>query len=97
MIPMRISLKITTEQLADFLYMNRQYLCERFKRETGMTVGQFLTGRKIDEAKRLLRTTGMSIAQISEFLSFSSQSHFQNVFKRITGVTPKAFRESVVT
>jgi len=37
----------------------------------------------------------MPVAQISDFLGFSSQSYFQNVFKRAVGVTPKAYREAV--
>lgn len=90
-----IESKITTGQLAGALYMNRQYLCKRFKQETGMTVGEYIAGRKIDEAKRLLSTTAMSVAQISDFLGFSSQSYFQNVFKRAVGMTPKAYREAV--
>jgi len=88
----RIGGRITVRDIADALGVTRQHLSERFRAETGMTVGNFVTRQKIREAKRLLRTTDTPLAQISDFLAFSSQSYFQNVFKKAAGVTPQAYR-----
>lgn len=77
--------------------MSRTYLCDRFKLETGMTIGHFITNTKITEAKRMLTVTTLNAAQISDYLSFSSQSYFQNVFKKIVGCTPKQFRLKMQT
>ncbi|MDR0896560.1 MAG: helix-turn-helix domain-containing protein [Oscillospiraceae bacterium] len=85
--------KLTTAGIASALGMNRPHLCERFKQETGQTLSACVTTAKIDEAKRLLQNTDLTAAQISEYLAFSSQSHFQTVFKKAVGCTPKAFRE----
>jgi len=60
-----------------------------------MTVNTFITERKIDEAKRLLETSNQTVSQISAFLGFSSQSYFQNVFKKSTGMTPAKYRENI--
>lgn len=87
-----ISAKLTTADIADALNVNRTYLCERFRLETGKTVGELISGLKIDEAKRLIQTTELSFAQISDYLAFSSQSHFQTVFKKHTDLTPKQYR-----
>ena len=57
-----------------------------------MTVNEFITKMKIDEAKRLLEHTDRPISAISEALAYSSQSYFQNVFKKVTGMTPNEFR-----
>lgn len=84
---------ISTDALAAFLRMNRTYLCNLFMRETGMTVNHYIASVKIDEAKRLMRVTHKSIAEIAEYLGFSSQSYFQKVFKKYAGVTPGEYRK----
>lgn len=58
-----------------------------------MTIGEYINQRKIEEAQRLLRFSDKSLSAISNYLSFSSQSHFQNVFKKVTGETPTAFQK----
>lgn len=83
---------LTTAGIAQSLGMNRQHLCERFRGETGMTVNECVTKAKIDEAKRLLETTNLSVAQVSEYLAYSTQSYFQTVFKKALGCTPKEYR-----
>jgi len=86
--------KLTTADIAQELQMNRSHLCDRFKLETGVTLNDFITEIKIEEARRLLISTDKPVAQISDYLGFSSQSYFQNVFKKQTGKTPKEFRGS---
>lgn len=88
-----LSEPITTAVLAKALGMNRTHLCERFVRETGMTVNAFVTAVKMDEAKRLLAVTKKSAVEIAEYLGYSSQSYFVKVFKKIHGVTPGKFRK----
>ncbi len=88
-----MSEKNTTADLAKQFNMSRTYLCEQFKAETGKTIGDFITSVKVEEAKRLLTGTDISIAEISDFLAFSSQSYFQNVFKKEVGKTPKQYRD----
>ncbi len=84
--------RITTEQLAAALVKNRTYLCACFKEETGATVNDYITQIKMDEAKRLLRVTNKPLRSIAEQLGYSTQSYFQNVFKKATGVTPLEYR-----
>jgi len=84
--------KITTSDIAKNLGVSRTYLCERFKTEMDTTINEFITEQKVEEAKRLLCTTDRSISSISEGLDFSSQSYFQNVFRKITGKTPGKYR-----
>ena len=89
-----ISRPITTEELAQALGTNRTYLCRMFREETGETVQDYVTGLKMDEARRLLDTTAKTAAQIGSYLGYSSQSHFQRVFKKVTGVTPGEYRRA---
>lgn len=80
--------KITVEQLARELNISSSYLSRRFKQETGIRLSDYIAIQKINEAKRLMRGTDLSLAQIAYQLSFSSQSYFHAVFKKVTGVTP---------
>ena len=83
---------ITTGALAKHTGLNRTYLCKLFVQETGMTVSQYVTGMKMEEAKRLLDVSHKSIAEIAGFLGYSSQSHFQRVFKKTFGLTPGEYK-----
>lgn len=87
-----ISRRITTEDLARHLNLSRTYLCKRFKEETGQSIADFITVLRVDEAKRLLAVSRKSLGEIAENLGFSSQSHFQNIFKKQVGATPNEFR-----
>ncbi len=83
---------ITTEAIADELYLSRAYLSSKFKADTGENLSDFIQKEKITEAKRLLRYTDKPLVAISSYLGFSSQSHFNRVFKSVTGKTPKEYR-----
>lgn len=83
---------ITTEVLAREVGMNRTYLCKLFAEETGLTVSGYVTGVKMEEAKRLMTITEKTLSEIAEYLGYSSQSHFQRVFKKHMGITPGAYR-----
>ncbi|MCD8264357.1 MAG: helix-turn-helix domain-containing protein [Tannerellaceae bacterium] len=62
------------------------------KENSGRTATEWINNRIILEAKTLLYSTSMTIQQISDELSFSSQSSFGKYFKRAVGVSPKEFR-----
>ena len=78
--------------MAQDLFLSRSYLSTKFKKETGMTLSQYIQEQKIEKAKSLLKTTDRSILEIATYLGFSSQGYFQNVFKKLTGMTPKEYR-----
>ena len=89
----RKELEIPVEDIAKSLYLSRPYLSKKFKNDTGISVTEFIHRQKIEEAKRLLKYTDKSLLSISIYLSFSSQSHFTNMFKKMTGQLPKDYRE----
>jgi AraC family transcriptional regulator len=60
----------------------------------GETPHQFIIGRRIERAKRLLISTDVSIAEIAFQAGFSSQSHLSDTFRRLSGVTPGAYRDA---
>lgn len=83
---------LTTEQIADALFLSRPYLSSRFHKEAGKTLYSFIMDEKIEEAKRLIIYSGRSISSISQYLGFSSLGHFSSLFKKNTGYTPTEYR-----
>lgn len=72
---------------------SRAYLFKRFRDELGVGIGAYITQCRLREAKSLLRYTDKPLGEISSYLCFSSQSHFQNAFRKHTGVTPNVYRK----
>ena len=88
-----LSENISTEALAQSLFMGRSYLSTKFHRETGVKLNDFILQQKTEEGKRLLRYTDRSAAAIGDYLAFSSPAHFSRVFKKYVGLTPNEYRE----
>nr|MDE7104811.1 AraC family transcriptional regulator [Ruminococcus sp.] len=88
-----ISEPIKTSDIANYFGKSRGGITTEFKKQTGMNLSDFIKLKKIQEAQELLYETNKSLVLISNYLGFSSQSHFTRLFKEITGITPKEYRE----
>lgn len=84
--------KITMEELAAYVQLNETYLSKLFKKETGQSVSEFIRDKKVEEARALLRYSEKSSIEIATDLGFSSHSYFISIFKKVTGMTPKEYR-----
>ena len=84
---------IGIEDVAAQVNRSSSYLMRRFKAELGMSIGEFITKCKMEEACDLLTYGDWSLAEISAYLCYSSQSYFQNVFKKQYGMTPMQYRK----
>jgi AraC-like DNA-binding protein len=81
---------------ADRLCITSDYLSRIVKRVSGRTVGDLVSQMLMMEACYLLRTSSLSIAQISQRLHFSESAAFTRFFIRVKGMTPKEFRNKAV-
>ncbi|RTE03065.1 response regulator transcription factor [Paenibacillus whitsoniae] len=84
---------ITLGMMADKVYLNPSYLSTLFKQKMGITFVDYVTQRRIEEAKRLLLTTERKIADIAKMTGFVNLRHFNRVFRAVTESTPRAYRE----
>jgi AraC-like DNA-binding protein len=84
----------TVKKYADQLNVTAKYLTEVVKEYSGKNASEIINDLVILEAKFLLRKSELSIGEIADVLHFSDQSFFGKYFKRQTGVSPKAFRET---
>ena len=66
-----------------------------FKRSTGLAPSRFFTRLRVEEAKRLMLTTGLSLADIALECGFADQSYFTRIFSRIVGASPGAWRRAI--
>jgi AraC-like DNA-binding protein len=80
---------------ADKLCMSSKYLSTLLKQETGMTALDWIERHVVLYAKSCLSSTSMTIQEISDELKFPSQSVFGKYFKRVEGLSPKAYRHSL--
>lgn len=88
-----IQSKIRISDIAKKIDINPNYLCERFKKETGISINNFVKKKKIQAAEKLLIYEDFSVAELADIFGFASGSHFIGTFKAETGLTPKAYKE----
>ena len=86
--------KITLKELSDLMGVSREHFSRLFKKETGLTVSEYLRKRRILIAMQMLERTDESLSEISSYLAFSSQAYFQKVFREETGLTPLSYRKN---
>ena len=84
---------LSVKALSKVIGLNSTYLSRLFQQEVGISIKRFVKEARIDTAQNLLRYSELSYSVISTTLGFSTQSVFIAVFKEITGVTPKVYRE----
>ena len=79
---------LSLNSLAEVLHMTPSYVSRLFSRESGTTYRRYLTELRVEKAKELLATSGMSIAEVCDCVGFNDYFHFLRTFKRITGTSP---------
>ncbi|MCR1951983.1 AraC family transcriptional regulator [Clostridium sp. DSM 100503] len=83
---------ITLDFLSDLSYMNKYHLVHTFTKQIGISPINYVINKRIQEAKNLLATTGYSIRDIASIVGFGNSSYFSQMFKKVTGISPKSYR-----
>ncbi len=86
-----LSLKVQ----AAYLNVNPSYLSTLFKKETGMTLTEYINRKRIEHALLLLNSTDMQIQMIAQYCGITDVNYFTKTFKKIVGKTPKEYRELI--
>ena len=90
-----IDKKITVEELAELLYLNKVYFSNLFTKYIGMSPSQLIIEKKLARARYLLRNESMSTKEIAFSLGFNNEAYFSRLFKNKTKMTPSEFRKNV--
>ncbi|MFB9276539.1 response regulator transcription factor [Cohnella cellulosilytica] len=84
---------ISLQFLAERVYLHPKYLSDMFKRETGQNLSDYVTERRMNRARKLLKETALKIPDIAELCGFANHKYFRALFKQQTGATPTEYRE----
>lgn len=83
--------RISVKEMADRMYLNQNYLCRLYKRQTGSTIIQDLTQYRLHQAKLRLKQ-GATIAQTAVECGFENAAYFTQVFTKNVGMSPGSWR-----
>ncbi|OXU14153.1 helix-turn-helix domain-containing protein [Sedimentisphaera salicampi] len=84
--------QITLSDVAKASHLSPSRLAHIFKEETGMTIVDYITQARIEQAKNLLLSTNMNCTEICFDVGYNNQSYFTRTFKELVGLTPRQFR-----
>ncbi|HPU62820.1 MAG TPA: helix-turn-helix transcriptional regulator, partial [Mobilitalea sp.] len=65
-----------------------------YKKKTGISLKNYINEYRIERAKELLLTSDKSISDIAEAVGFDNFSYFSTLFKKVTGLSPKEFKDN---
>lgn len=81
--------------LAEHLQITPQYISQVFKKISGFNFSNYLTTVRLSHAKKLMENPGLTNSQIASMVGYTSDAVFIRVFKKVEGVTPGKYRESL--
>lgn len=87
----RLERELTVADIAAHVHLSVSYFSSLFKKITGMTATQYLTGERIQKAKQLL-VEGVPVQEVAACVGYEERRYFSDMFKKITGQTPSEFR-----
>ena len=84
---------ISLDSVADHVHLNPSYFSTLFKKELDLNFSSYLNKTRIEQAKLLLKNSDLSILEIALSTGFEEQSYFTKVFKAVTKLTPKEYKQ----
>lgn len=91
-IQLHIHEKLTVRALAEYVGYEENYLTQKFRREMGIPLSEYIAKEKVERAKLLIDVGEQTLQEIAGNLGYNSQSRFGEVFKKYTGMTPAEYR-----
>ena len=85
---------ITSEDICKHFSCSRSYMSECFNRDIGMSVREYITRLRMEDAKQLLIHSKISVTEIALTVGYADSNYFNSLFKSRTGITPGQYRRS---
>lgn len=89
-----ITEELPLSRVAQAVHTSSFYFCKMFKKVTGLNFTHYVSRVRVEKAKTLLANPNLRISEIAFDVGFQSLTHFNRVFRNITGVSPTQFRRS---
>lgn len=87
--------QLSIQSVADAVDLSQTYLCALFKKSTGQTLNEYITGLRIERAKELILENRLKLYEVAAVIGFSDVNYFSTLFKRHVGWTPSEYREKM--
>jgi AraC family transcriptional regulator len=84
---------LSLKTLANLVGMSVHHFARQFRTSTGVSPYAYVMQQRIEQARRLLQSTELTITEICHRVGYTSQSHFTRLFHRIVGTTPYSYRK----
>ena len=91
----RLGGPISLDDLARVAGVSRFHFHRQFRRSVGVTPHEYVLRMRIERAKGLLTGSDLTVGEVSGAVGFADQSHFSNIFRKLTAMTPRGFRNSM--
>lgn len=85
---------IHLNEIAKFVAISPEYLCRLFKKATGNTITEYINILRMENAKKILKSSDVKISGVAMETGFKSVSYFNRMFKKILGISPREFRKT---
>jgi len=95
-IEINYSRKITLKGMADELYISPNYLCRLFKRHTNKNLMEYVTGYRMNKAKKYLKDIQYKVSEVAEMTGYNDTKYFSSTFKKIYKMTPLEYRNGKI-
>lgn len=89
------SYNITSNDICKALSCSRSHISHQFKNQTGMSIREYITLLRLNDAKHLLEYSDLSITEIAFTVGFGSSNYFTNVFRADMGMSPGTYRKNI--
>lgn len=83
---------LVRDDIAEALYMNVDYIARVFKRDTGMSISQYINRERINQAKLLIATSDMPVGDVAESVGYTNFSYFSKIFRQFENCTPREYK-----
>jgi len=88
--------RLSREDIANFVYLNPDYLTRIFKKQTGFSISDYLQQQRIEYAKKLLIETNSPVSEVALSAGYSNFSYFSTIFKKMTKLNPMEYRKKSI-
>lgn len=78
--------------VSNYMGLSESHFSALFKKEMGETFTNYITKLRVEEAKKLMRTTNMKIYEICDYIGYNNVEHFSRLFKKVTGNSPSHYK-----
>lgn len=86
--------RLSLRQVAEHVHLNASYFSVFFKEQTNLTFSEYVTRRRLQNAKNLLLTTNLTVAETGEEVGYQTTKYFVKLFKQYEGITPNQYRKN---